>query len=122
MIEYSWLNFFKKRRELRQKATEILQQLGMDQRLKHRPNQLSGGERQRVAIARALMNNPRILFADEPTGNLDVETGRQIMDLLEKLHRDHGQTIVMVTHDRALAREADRVLVLKGGRLEKAEV
>jgi putative ABC transport system ATP-binding protein len=67
------------------------------------------------------MNEPRVLFADEPTGNLDAETGRQIMDLLEKLHRDQGQTIVMVTHDRALAREADRVLVLKHGRLEDAE-
>ena len=74
-----------------------------------------------AAIARALMSEPRILLADEPTGNLDAETGRQIMDLLEKLHREQGQTIVMVTHDRALAREADRVLVLKSGRLEKAE-
>jgi ABC-type lipoprotein export system ATPase subunit len=74
-----------------------------------------------VAIARALMNAPRVLFADEPTGNLDAETGRQIMNLLESLHQKSGQTIVMVTHDRALAREADRVLVLKEGRLEKAE-
>ena len=82
----------------------MLTQLGMDHRLKHRPNQLSGGERQRVAIARALMNQPRVLFADEPTGNLDAETGRQIMAVLEKLHREHGQTIVMVTHDRTLAR------------------
>ena len=89
--------------------------------LDRRPGKLSGGERQRVAIARALMNNPRVLFADEPTGNLDAETGRQIMDLLEALHRNGGQTIVMVTHDRALAREADRVLVLKDGKLEKAE-
>jgi putative ABC transport system ATP-binding protein len=93
----------------------------MAHRLKHRPAQLSGGERQRVAIARALMNHPRVLFADEPTGNLDADTGRQIMNLLESLHRKHGQTIVMVTHDRALAREADRVLVLKDGKLEKAE-
>ena len=69
----------------RQRAVEVLTQLGMDHRLKHRPNQLSGGERQRVAIARALMNNPRVLFADEPTGNLDAETGRQIMAVLEKL-------------------------------------
>ncbi len=67
------------------------------------------------------MNNPRVLFADEPTGNLDIDTGRQIMDVIEKLHRDNGQTILMVTHDRALAREADRVLVLKNGRLERAE-
>jgi predicted ABC-type transport system involved in lysophospholipase L1 biosynthesis ATPase subunit len=92
----------------------------MGHRLKHRPSHLSGGERQRVAIARALMNSPRILFADEPTGNLDVDTGRQIMAVLEKLHREHGQTIVMVTHDRSLARQADRVLVLKDGKLESA--
>ncbi len=98
----------------------MLAQLGMDHRLTHRPNQLSGGERQRVAIARALMNSPRILFADEPTGNLDAETGQQIMTVIEKLHRENGQTVVMVTHDRSLARTADRVLVLKDGRLEQA--
>src|SRR5450432_2421610 len=93
----------------------------MSHRLTHKPSQLSGGERQRVAIARALMNAPRVLFADEPTGNLDADTGRQIMSVLEKLHRDQGQTIVMVTHDRALARTADRTLVLREGRLHKAE-
>jgi lipoprotein-releasing system ATP-binding protein len=120
MIENSWFGFRAKRNELRDRATGILNEFGMGHRLKHRPNQLSGGERQRVAIARALMNSPRILFADEPTGNLDAETGRQIMDVLEKLHRDRGQTIVMVTHDRTLAREADRTLVLKDGKLERA--
>ena len=92
----------------------------MAHRLKHPPNRLSGGERQRVAIARALMNQPRVLFADEPTGNLDAETGRQIMGLLETLHREKGQTVVMVTHDRSLARKADRVLVLRDGKLERA--
>jgi ABC-type lipoprotein export system ATPase subunit len=121
MVQFSVFSFFGQRKALRQRAIEVLTQLGLGHRLTHRPNQLSGGERQRVAIARALMNNPRVLFADEPTGNLDAETGRQIMDLLEKLHREQGQTIVMVTHDRALAREADRVLVLTKGRLEKAE-
>jgi len=121
MIENSWLGYRSKKKELQARATKLLESLGLSHRLKHRPNQLSGGERQRVAIARALMNNPRVLFADEPTGNLDVETGRQIMNLLEKLHKDSGQTIVMVTHDRALAREADRVLVLKDGKLEKAD-
>jgi len=119
MIENSWLRFRLKRNALRQRAIELLDQLGLSHRLKHRPNQLSGGERQRVAIARALMNSPRVVFADEPTGNLDAETGRQIMTVLEKLHRESGQTIVMVTHDRSLARQADRVLVLKDGRLEK---
>ena len=121
MIENSWLGYRAQRKALQSRATELLETLGMGHRLKHRPSQLSGGERQRVAIARALMNSPRVLFADEPTGNLDAETGRQIMNLLESLHQKSGQTIVMVTHDRALAREADRVLVLKDGRLEKAE-
>jgi lipoprotein-releasing system ATP-binding protein len=121
MIEHSWFEYFAKKKELEDRAAAILKQLGMDHRLKHRSSQLSGGERQRVAIARALMNNPRVLFADEPTGNLDIETGRQIMDVLEKIHAATAQTVLMVTHDRALAREADRVLVLKDGRLERAE-
>jgi lipoprotein-releasing system ATP-binding protein len=120
-IEFSWLQFRSRRSALRSRAIDLLDQLGLSHRLTHRPSQLSGGERQRVAIARALMNSPKVLFADEPTGNLDAETGRQIMDVLEKLHREHGQTIVMVTHDRSLAREADRVLVLKDGRLEQVE-
>jgi ABC-type lipoprotein export system ATPase subunit len=121
MISNSWLSFFGQRRRLREKAVEILTELGMAHRLTHRPNQLSGGERQRVAIARALMNEPKVLFADEPTGNLDADTGRQIMGVLERLHREKGQTIVMVTHDRSLARKTDRVLVLKHGKLEPAE-
>ena len=119
MIEHSWLSFRSKKKELRQRAADLLTELGLGHRLKHRPSQLSGGERQRVAIARALMNTPRVLFADEPTGNLDAETGRQIMTVLEKLHREKGQTIVMVTHDRTLARQADRVLILKDGRLDR---
>jgi ABC-type lipoprotein export system ATPase subunit len=105
----------------RDRAHALLDRFGLGHRLTHLPGQLSGGERQRVAIARALINRPKILFADEPTGNLDYETGRQIMETLSQLHRDHAQTIVMVTHDRSLAREADRVLVLKDGRLEPAE-
>ncbi|HEY7120554.1 MAG TPA: ABC transporter ATP-binding protein [Tepidisphaeraceae bacterium] len=121
MIERSWFGFRSHRRDLVERATRLLDQVGLSHRLRHRPSQLSGGERQRVAIARALMNDPRVLFADEPTGNLDADTGRQIMNLLEQLHRDQNQTIVMVTHDRALAREADRVLVLKDGKLEKAD-
>ena len=117
MIENSWMAFRSKKAELKSRAAAVLEQMGLGHRVKHRPNQLSGGERQRVAIARALMNEPRVLFADEPTGNLDAETGRQIMDVLEKLHQQKGQTILMVTHDRTLAREADRVLFLKDGRL-----
>ncbi len=121
MIQHSWFGFRSRITPLRERALEVLKQLGMDHRLKHKPNQLSGGERQRVAIARALMNSPRILFADEPTGNLDAETGRQIMGVIEQLHREKGQTIVMVTHDRTLARQADRILVLKEGRLDRPE-
>ncbi len=121
MIQHSWARFFGRRQQLRTRAIEVLGQLGMAHRLTHRPSQLSGGERQRVAIARALMNNPRVLFADEPTGNLDIETGKQIMAVLEKLHQEQGQTIVMVTHDRSLARRADRVLIMKDGKLERAD-
>ena len=117
MVQHSWVSYLFNRRSLRLRATEILNELGLSHRLNHRPQQLSGGERQRVAIARALMNRPRVLFADEPTGNLDYETGRQIMSVLEQLHQRQKQTIIMVTHDRTLARQADRVMVLKAGKL-----
>ncbi len=117
MIENSWFGYRAKKSDLKARAAAVLEQMGLGHRLKHRPNELSGGERQRVAIARALMNEPKVLFADEPTGNLDAETGRQIMNVLEKLHQEKGQTILMVTHDRTLAREADRVLLLKDGKL-----
>ena len=117
MVQHGWLGYRRRRRELRERAAGLLGDFGLGHRLSHRPNQLSGGERQRVAIARALMNRPDVLFADEPTGNLDAETGRQIMAVLERLHRDAGQTIVMVTHDRTLARTADRSLVLRDGKL-----
>lgn len=108
-----------KKADLRTRAAALLEELGLGMRLKHRPNQLSGGERQRVAIARALMNAPKILYADEPTGNLDAETGRQIMQVLERLHQQQGQTIVMVTHDRSIAGTADRVLVIADGRINE---
>src|SRR5581483_5818904 len=117
MIQQSWLSFRQNRPEIRERAREILRSVGLEHRVKQRVNLLSGGERQRVAIARALMNSPKVLFADEPTGNLDAETGQQIMTVLEKLHETQNQTIIMVTHDRTLAREADRVLVLKDGTL-----
>ncbi|HWB53410.1 MAG TPA: ABC transporter ATP-binding protein [Tepidisphaeraceae bacterium] len=121
MVKYSWLTYRLHKRQLRKQAIDLLAQLGLADRMKHKPAHLSGGERQRVAIARALMNEPKILFADEPTGNLDAETGRQIMNLLEDLHRRKNQTIIMVTHDRTLAGEADRVLVLRDGKLEKID-
>src|SRR4051812_18182766 len=99
MVEHSSVAYRAKQTELRQRATAVLEQLGLGHRMKHKPAHLSGGERQRVAIARALMNSPKVLYADEPTGNLDAETGKQIMGVLEKLHKEQGQTIVMVTHD-----------------------
>lgn len=120
LIEHSWFGFRRRRSELRDRARQLLTEMGLSLRLHHKVTVLSGGERQRVAIARALMNAPKVLFADEPTGNLDAETGRQIIGVLEKLHREQNQTIVMVTHDRSLARQADRVLVLKDGKLERA--
>jgi ABC-type lipoprotein export system ATPase subunit len=104
-------------RTLLDRASELAERMGLQDRLRHRPSELSGGERQRVAIARALMNQPRLLLADEPTGNLDSQTGGQITGMIERLHREQRQTIVMVTHDRTWARQADRVLVLKDGTL-----
>jgi lipoprotein-releasing system ATP-binding protein len=120
MIEHSLSRFGVKKAEIVLLAKELLAEMGLEHRLRHRPQHLSGGERQRVAIARALMNKPRILFADEPTGNLDADTGRQIMSVLEKLHQKNGQTIVMVTHDRSVAQQADRILVLENGKLSTA--
>lgn len=105
------------RRERRTRATALLDRVGLGHRLGHRPNELSGGERQRVAIARALINGPGILLADEPTGNLDSKTGGQIINVFKEFHRDAGQTILMVTHDRAIAAQGDRTLHLVDGRL-----
>ncbi|HDZ21886.1 hypothetical protein LCGC14_0226160 [marine sediment metagenome] len=119
-VDTSILAWPKRRTERRARAAEILDGLGLGERLRHRPSELSGGERQRVAIARALMNQPKILLADEPTGNLDSKTGSQIMDVLKRFHTDAGQTIVMVTHDVALAESADRVLHLRDGQLTDA--
>jgi lipoprotein-releasing system ATP-binding protein len=99
------------------RAKDILGRMGLGERLAHRPKELSGGERQRVAIARAMMNEPKILLADEPTGNLDSKTGRQILDVLREFHAQRKQTILMVTHDMGIARECDRVLHLVDGRL-----
>ncbi len=102
---------------LRRRGTELLKSFGLGDRLLHRPRELSGGERQRVAIARALMNDPRVLLADEPTGNLDEKTGEGILDLIAEQHRN-GLTIVMVTHDPAIATRADRCVHLHDGRIE----
>jgi len=97
------------------RARELLARVGLGDRAHHFPNQLSGGEQQRVAIARAFSNSPRLLFADEPTGNLDSETGAHIVELLETLNRESGTTIILVTHDLTLARRAQRVIRLADG-------
>jgi ABC-type lipoprotein export system ATPase subunit len=101
--------------ERRRRATELLDQMELAQRLEHLPATLSGGEKQRVAIARALVNHPKIIFADEPTGNLDKATGDIIMAILNQLHREQGLTILMVTHEPELAGTADRTLGMQDG-------
>ncbi|MGE0480299.1 MAG: ABC transporter ATP-binding protein [Phycisphaerae bacterium] len=116
MVDSTLFGWWGRRRAARAAASAILERVGLGARLRHRPSQLSGGERQRVAVARALVHQPRLLLADEPTGNLDAESGAQLMDLLAGLHRD-GQTIVMVTHDPSVARYADRVVLLEKGRI-----
>jgi putative ABC transport system ATP-binding protein len=104
-------------RRARDKATELLQRVGLGERLNHYPRQLSGGEQQRVAIARAFVTQPSILFADEPTGNLDPTTGRKIIDLLLELNQELNTTLVLVTHDDNLSRQCQRRLYLENGKL-----
>ena len=108
------------KRERRERAAEALRNVGLGDRLDHRPNELSGGQRQRVATARALVNHPSLLLADEPTGNLDTETGDEIMKLLEALHRQ-GNTILLVTHEEHIAHHARRIIHLRDGKLELEE-
>jgi putative ABC transport system ATP-binding protein len=103
------------RRERRKRATEMLERVGLGNRLDHGPNQLSGGQQQRVAIARALVNEPAILLCDEPTGNLDTRTSREIMALFRQLNESQGLTVILVTHDLEIARRAKRALVLVDG-------
>ena len=103
-------------------AAELLHAVGLQDRMHHYPVQLSGGEQQRVAVARAFACRPPILLADEPTGNLDSQTGRHVMDLLLSLHRDYGTTLVLVTHDRAVASLMHRVIALRDGRIESDDL
>ena len=103
------------KKEMFERAKRAAESVGLSHRLSHYPNELSGGEQQRVAIARALINEPEVIFADEPTGNLDTETGRKMMDLLKSLNKEKGLTIVMVTHDDGLAKEADKLIKIKDG-------
>jgi len=106
-------------RNRKQVATEALEAVGLGDRIKHKPNELSGGQMQRVAIARALVNNPAIIMADEPTGNLDSKSGDEIMGLLRKLNEERGTTLIIVTHDPEIAALTDRVISLWDGRIEE---
>jgi lipoprotein-releasing system ATP-binding protein len=118
MITHSLFAWFGERRALRRRASQLLEQVGLGHRLRHKPRELSGGEMQRAAIARALINEPRILLADEPTGNLDAGNAAEIMGLLRDLNRQEGLTIIMVTHNHDLAAETDRVVKMTAGRME----
>jgi lipoprotein-releasing system ATP-binding protein len=114
---FAWLA---ERAAARRRATELLERFGLGERLHHKPRQLSGGEMQRVAIARALVGGPRLLLADEPTGNLDAETGAGILEVLTALNRSEGLSIVLVTHDASIADRADRIVRLAAGRVATA--
>ena len=108
--------------DAKKRAVELLAAVGLQDRRSHYPVQLSGGEQQRVAVARAFASHPPILLADEPTGNLDSATGRQVIDLLLSLNRDHGSTLMLVTHDQDLASCAERIITLRDGRIESDEL
>lgn len=102
-----------------EKARQLLRMVELEDRMDHKPNELSGGQQQRVAIARALSNDPEVILADEPTGNLDSKTGSTVMDFLKKLHDEKGKTIVLVTHDEDVAKNAERIEYLKDGKIIK---
>jgi putative ABC transport system ATP-binding protein len=114
-----YAGFSKSERE--ERAKEVLEQVGLSDRIKHKPNELSGGQRQRVAVARAIVNNPSIILADEPTGNLDSVTSYEIMGLFDEIHKK-GNTIILVTHEEEIARHAHRIIRLKDGEIESDEL
>ena len=116
MVSKSTIGWLLSRKQAKNRAKELLSKLGLSERAEHKPYQLSGGERQRVAIGRALMNEPKILLADEPTGNLDSQTGNGILKVFEALNKA-GQTIVMVTHDERIAHKAGRIIMLMDGKI-----
>ncbi len=117
MVRFSAMEWYMQKRQYRLRAMELIHKVGLEHRVKHRPRELSGGEMQRAAIARALITSPKLLLADEPTGNLDQKTGREILELLYSLQRDEKLTILMVTHDPTIAREADKMYKLSEGKL-----
>ncbi len=105
------------RKERVKRAKEMLEMVGMEDRASHKPNELSGGQNQRVAIARAMVNNPSIILADEPTGALDSKTGRLVMDIFHKLHKEQHKTIVLITHSQELAKETERIVTISDGKI-----
>ncbi|RLG66397.1 ABC transporter ATP-binding protein, partial [archaeon] len=107
------------RKERRKKAMKLLELVGLGRRFHHEPSKLSGGEQQRVAIARALANDPSIILADEPTGNLDTKTGAEIVNLLKRLNREENVTVIVVTHDPEVAKETQRILRIRDGVIER---
>ncbi len=121
MIGAGIWGYWRQRKTLTTRAKEILEMVGLGHRLNHKPNELSGGEMQRTAIARALVTKPRLLLADEPTGNLDQETGAGVLDIIERVNREEGLTVVMVTHDESIARRCDRIVRLVCGRVESVD-
>ena len=118
MLPLTYAGFDKN--EAIKKAKSVLDKVGLEDRVSHKPNELSGGQQQRVAIARALVNDPSIVFADEPTGNLDTKTGEEIMSLFKELHKN-GQTIIVITHENDIAYQTERIITVKDGLIESDE-
>ena len=117
-IELPMVILEKSRKDIEAKSTKLLETVGLENRANHLPSQLSGGERQRVAVARALANDPPLILADEPTGNLDSKTGTELMEFIERIHEEKKVTIVMVTHEMSIAKRAERIIRLRDGKIE----